>query len=232
MIGRHYDKIKKNNDNVTQIFAPHTYILVKGKKKVFIHSAYNINICTRRHAKKLISELNNCEEINGEGVIVHLCTKKENDDIFVKELIYCLSITKANLILETSATRSISTLMKIFTTLKKIYPKRIKICFDTCHVWSAGYNLSVVEKIGWHNIACIHLNDSKKEKGSKIDKHADIGYGTVPISQLKKIVRTDIPIILETPLDSYYRKNGILTALTHKEQKKLVESWLVLKNNK
>ena len=95
----------------------------------------------------------------------------------------------------------------------------MKICIDTCHVFSAGYSLKsefdaisfidVVETyIGWTNVLMIHLNDSKKDCGCCVDRHENLckGYiGKDDISGFKYLVNhcydLKIPLILETPHD-------------------------------
>src|SRR4029079_18813249 len=94
--------------------------------------------------------------------------------------------------------------------------ERIKFCIDTCHIFSAGYEIgcesfvdifdNILESyLGWENIACIHLNDSLYQVNCKKDRHADISKGRININGLKKFVNLSvlkkIPIVLETPCD-------------------------------
>lgn len=91
---------------------------------------------------------------------------------------------------------------------------RIGVCIDTCHSYSAGYDLATPEGyectwrefdeiIGKHYLKAIHLNDDKRELASRIDRHACIGQGTLGIDFFKRFVNDprfdDMPIILETP---------------------------------
>jgi deoxyribonuclease-4 len=91
---------------------------------------------------------------------------------------------------------------------------RIGVCIDTCHGFSAGYDLknrdgfartweTFDRVIGFDYLKGIHLNDSKKEKGSRVDRHASLGQGTLgmePFEWIMKDERFDnIPLILETP---------------------------------
>ena len=92
--------------------------------------------------------------------------------------------------------------------------KRIGVCIDTCHTFSSGYDISTPEKfdgviaefdkiIGTKYLCAMHLNDSKKVKGSNVDRHASIGEGTLGIEPFRYIMNNkifdDIPLILETP---------------------------------
>lgn len=89
---------------------------------------------------------------------------------------------------------------------------RIGVCLDTCHVYSAGYDIKndlrgVVRefhsKIGLRYLKAIHLNDSMTEFGSHKDRHEKIGQGTIGFEALSAVTRypalRDLPFILETP---------------------------------
>lgn len=91
---------------------------------------------------------------------------------------------------------------------------RVGVCIDTCHAFSAGYDLSTEEGyaatweefdrlIGKQFLRALHLNDDLKPLGSKIDRHASIGSGTIGEDFFRRLVNDprfdDIPIILETP---------------------------------
>ena len=91
---------------------------------------------------------------------------------------------------------------------------RIGVCIDTCHAHAAGYDLSTAEGyertwrefdtvIGREYLCGMHLNDCKKEAGSRIDRHESIGRGTIGAEFFHRLIadpRTDgIPLILETP---------------------------------
>ncbi len=93
-------------------------------------------------------------------------------------------------------------------------PDRYGICFDTCHVFAAGYDLRTEESyqetmglfeeiIGLDKLKVFHLNDSKRALGSKIDRHEHIGAGEIGLDGFRFIL-TDPrfkrhPMILETP---------------------------------
>jgi deoxyribonuclease-4 len=91
---------------------------------------------------------------------------------------------------------------------------RVGVCVDTCHTYSAGYDLATPEgyKATWEEfdrvigagyLKAIHLNDDKRELGSRIDRHACIGQGTLGKEFFIRLVNDprfdDMPIILETP---------------------------------
>lgn len=110
------------------------------------------------------------------------------------------------------------TFEQIAAIMEKIKDQsRIGVCIDTCHSFTAGYDLksregfewtfSHFEKvIGFKYLKGMHLNDSKKELGSRVDRHDSLGEGLIGIEPFRWIMedpRFDgIPLILETPDDS------------------------------
>ncbi len=94
------------------------------------------------------------------------------------------------------------------------YPERIGVCLDTCHVFSAGYDIvneldGVLDKfdniLGLDILKAIHMNDSMMPFGAHKDRHATIGDGEIGQEALLNVIRhpklQGIPIYLETPLD-------------------------------
>ena len=89
--------------------------------------------------------------------------------------------------------------------------ERLLVCLDTCHLNDAGYDISNFDAlldefdkvIGLDKIGCIHINDSKNEKGAHKDRHENIGLGTLGFENLIKVIYNDklkeVPKILETP---------------------------------
>lgn len=91
---------------------------------------------------------------------------------------------------------------------------RIGVCIDTCHAFAAGYDLSTKEgfeamckdfeeTVGFEYLRGIHLNDSQKELGSRVDRHDNIGEGKIGLKGFELLMNDerfdDIPMILETP---------------------------------
>ena len=105
-------------------------------------------------------------------------------------------------------------LASIFFQLKP--SNRFGICIDTCHAFAAGYDLrtekdvkntfDVFEKtIGFEHLKILHLNDSKGELNSNLDRHYHIGLGQIGEKGMSNIIKMmnkrKIPMILETPID-------------------------------
>jgi deoxyribonuclease IV len=91
---------------------------------------------------------------------------------------------------------------------------RVGVCIDTCHAFSAGYDLKGEEGyvntwnefeqiVGFKYLKGMHINDSKKEFGSRVDRHNSLGEGTLGIDLFKRIMNDprfdDMPLIMETP---------------------------------
>ncbi len=91
---------------------------------------------------------------------------------------------------------------------------RIGVCIDTCHLFTSGYDIrdkEAYEKtwsefdkvVGFNYLLGMHLNDSKPELGSRVDRHESIGEGKIGIEAFRLIMNDkrmdDIPLILETP---------------------------------
>ena len=103
-----------------------------------------------------------------------------------------------------------------------VHPERIGICLDTCHVFSAGYDIvhnldGVLEEfdrvLGLGLLRAIHLNDSLMPFGSHKDRHAVIGEGEIGMEALLGVLRhpqlRELPFYLETPLDDAGHKEEI-----------------------
>ena len=106
-----------------------------------------------------------------------------------------------------------------FYQLKKIIDQvedksRVGVCIDTCHAYSAGYDLKTKagfekvfhefeEVVGFGYLKGMHINDSKKELGSRVDRHDSLGTGTLGLEVFECIMNDSrfdgIPLILETP---------------------------------
>lgn len=93
-------------------------------------------------------------------------------------------------------------------------PDRLGICFDTCHVFAAGYPMGTEKDykntmrdfnklIGVKQIKAFHMNDSKKELGSRVDRHEHIGQGFLGIEPFRFLMNDrrfrKVPMYLETP---------------------------------
>lgn len=91
---------------------------------------------------------------------------------------------------------------------------RVGVCLDTCHIFVAGYDIRDAESygrtmdefdktIGLHHVRAIHANDSKKELGSRVDRHDAIGKGHIGAEAFRLLLTdprlAEVPVFLETP---------------------------------
>lgn len=179
--------------------------------------------------------------LGAQGVIIHSGHTKtkffniSNNECqlnFIQSLIYVLDHTKKiSIYLETPATKkntyfsNLEELSELFHQIPEKYKKRLGICVDTCHIFVNGYDISskkgvihYFEKfdklIGLKYLKLIHMNDSKGEFNTHVNRHDSIGQGHIfkdskegLIQLLKYIHKYNIPIILET--NPYYFKNNL-----------------------
>ena len=200
-------------------------------KKVVSHSSYLINLAgtdeiREKSEKALISELKRCHDLSINDVVLHpgFAVNGTGEEALKQvsgSLLKVLDVTseiKVRILLETMAGQG-SVLgadiaqFSVLLDLVEDHP-RIGFCVDICHVFAAGYEVRTHESysrlvgilqknVGLERIHCWHLSDSKMEKGSKKDRHQDLGEGTMgidPFSMLVNDIRfKDVPAILETP---------------------------------
>ncbi len=213
---------------------------------IVVHASYLINLATKNPEtleKSIITleqELIRCDFLGIEYLVLHPgSSEKENEalDQIAENINKVLNKKeyKCTILLEIMAGQG-NSVAYTFEQLKQISSqikdsKRIGFCFDTCHAWASGYNFSTPEDykkmwqkfdsiLGIENLRAIHLNDSKKECGSRIDRHEDIGKGKIGIEAFKLIMNdqrfVNIPKILETPyidLEKYKQELELLREL-------------------
>jgi deoxyribonuclease-4 len=203
------------------IHSPYTINLAKdmknGDRTLDIKDCYWINL--------LIEELKISDLINSSGVVVHVgkyTTQTYEDGLqnmkdYIKYIVAYLKKNniKSKFILETPAGQGTELLtdlnefVKFYNSFSVDEKKHMGICLDTCHVYSAGYELSDAYNIIYaknaKDVVVIHLNSSMKGLNAKVDKHAPILDGKIPVKDIEnflKLIKTNkhIPlIILEKP---------------------------------
>lgn len=195
-------------------------------KNVIVHAPYIINLANDGASydfaiKFLKEEIKRVDKLGMKYLVLHpgshvgLGIEKGLDNI-INGLNFVLSGDNDVIIcLETMAGKG-SELGTSFEQIKKIIDgvklsDKLMVCLDTCHINDAGYDLNnfdaVLDEfdriIGLNNLACLHINDSKNERGAHKDRHENIGIGTIGFDNLINVIynkRLDgIPKILETP---------------------------------
>jgi deoxyribonuclease-4 len=125
---------------------------------------------------------------------------------------------KLELVVETTAGQgtqlghNFEQLARLLTLIQQ--PQRLGICLDTSHIFAAGYDIGTAQGyastwgtfehlIGWPKLKILHLNDSKKGLGSRIDRHQHIGQGHLGLEPFSWLINDPrlqhVPMILETP---------------------------------
>jgi deoxyribonuclease-4 len=203
---------------------------------IVVHAPYIINLANPKNIdfgiRFLKEEIERCEQIGINLMVLH---PGSHVGVGVEEginnIAFCLNHaltneTKVKICLETMAGKG-SEVGISFEQIKSIIDKielkdKIGVCLDTCHINDAGYDLNNFEEIldqfdniiGLNKLYCVHINDSKNERGSHKDRHENIGYGNIGFDNLISVIYNErldgIPKILETPyisLDSDKKKS-------------------------
>ena len=195
------------------------------KDNVIVHAPYIINLCNEKNFDFSVSflsqELERCVELGMTKLVLHPGSSVNMDrDMAIDNIIRGLNIVLKKdldviICLETMAGKG-NEVGKSFEEIAYIIKhidnkRRIGVCLDTCHIHDAGYDLShfddVLDEfdkvIGLSYLKCIHINDSKNERGARKDRHENIGFGYIGFDDLMNVLyhsRLDgIPKILETP---------------------------------
>ena len=225
---------------------------------VIVHAAYLINIGSsnpevmRKSSLALKEELSRCEQLGIPYLVLHPGSNGDGSpEVSLAQIAEQLDLVltavpgKTQILLETMAGQG-SNLCSQFEELAAIYKashhkNRIGVCFDTCHAFAAGYDMRTQESYQalWENfdkiigltlLKAIHVNDSKKELGSRVDRHEDIGKGKLGLEAFKLLFNDSrfftIPKILETPKDDLSQdlKNmQKIVSLLSPETKKIME---------
>jgi deoxyribonuclease-4 len=196
------------------------------------HSSYLINLASPDPALRaksvagMIVELQRAEQLGIPYVVVHpgahiTATLEEGLALVAKsldEIHAALPRASAQVLLEITAGQG-SCLGHRFEHLAEILkqtkrPERVGVCFDTCHAFAAGYDLREAKParamwrqfddlLGLNRLKAIHLNDSKRELGSRVDRHEHIGRGKIGPEGFRLLLRDkrfrNVPMYLETP---------------------------------
>lgn len=217
------DYIKKNNITLV-IHSSYLLNIAKDWDK----RSWSIN--------NLITELEYADKMGAIGVVIHLGKRLElSKEIafnnMYTSLIYVAQQTrklKVKILIETSSGQGsemcfeINKLAELYCSLNSSkYNNRFGICIDTCHIFAAGYDIKTKENInkymkefdkliGIKHIKLIHLNDSKKDLGSKVDRHEELGKGFIEWKGIKYFYQfakmMNIPVIMETPQKSFIKE--------------------------
>jgi deoxyribonuclease-4 len=202
-------------------------------KPVFIHSSYLINLCSldkdilSKSIQMLIREMELADLLGVEYVILHTGSASQDVGSDARERavralqkVFGKTEWKARLLLENTAGERGDISSRITDLAEIMEGSRapsLGICIDTCHAFQAGYELSaeagvknmikeIRDHIGLDKVKLIHLNDSKRQFNSGVDRHEHIGKGHIGIEGLKYLINhpafKTVPLVLETPKKS------------------------------
>ena len=202
------------------------------------HDSYLINLGhpekekLEKSRKAFNIEMKRCEEIGLKllnfhpGSHLNAISEDECLNKISESINYSLNYTSGvTAVIENTAGQGTNLGFK-FEHLAKIIDKvedksRVGVCIDTCHAFAAGYDLSSINNvkkvfqefsniIGFKYLKGIHLNDSKKKLGSRVDRHESIGKGYVGYDVFRFIMKSNkfnnIPLILETSNPDIWKK--------------------------
>lgn len=201
-----------------------------GIEEIVVHAPYIINLGSykrptfRLAVDFLQDEMRRTDYIGVTNIVLHPGAFTDKDVDFGIERIAegldeVLEGTKdcgVNIALETMAGKGTEigrSFEEIALIMEKVtHNEKLKVCFDTCHVHDAGYDIvddldGVLNEfdriVGLDRLSVLHLNDSKNFKGAAKDRHAPVGSGMIGFEAMQRIVQHDklkhLPMILETP---------------------------------
>lgn len=202
---------------------------------VVAHATYLINLASAddalraRSVAALVEELHRCDVLDipylvlhpGAAVGIERDAGVRNVAASLNEIHTANTGVRATVCLETTAGQG-STLGRTFEELGAIIallrqPQRVGVCVDTCHVFAAGYDIrdeavyqAMIDEaertVGLSRIRCWHLNDSRGDVGSHLDRHEHIGRGKIGKAGFAHVLRDErfagLPMILETPKET------------------------------
>jgi deoxyribonuclease-4 len=223
--------------------------LAKARVRTAIaHGTYLVNLAAvdertaRLSRETFLAEIRRAEEVGIAALVFHPGAHMEAGEekghrkvgAAVKAALAATRGAKVRVLLENAAGQG-TTLGTRFEDLARMMEiagddPRLGICLDTCHAFAAGHDLSTDEgydavladvdrTVGIARLRAVHLNDSLLGLGSRRDRHANLGEGTLGRTAFRRLVNdprlADVPMVLETPggLEGYKRDLRILRGL-------------------
>lgn len=216
-----------------EIHAFKTLLVERGfdPRYVLPHDSYLINLgCPdeenlQKSRAAFLDELQRCDQLGlplmnfHPGSHLNKISEEECLDQIAQEINKALDQTEqVTAVIENTAGQG-SNLGFRFSQIARIISgvndkSRVGVCIDTCHTFAAGYDLSTDmgydftfeefdREIGFGYLKAIHMNDSKKGVGSKVDRHETLGNGCIGKAFFERFMKDprfdNMPIILETP---------------------------------
>jgi len=199
-------------------------------EQVLPHDSYLINLghpekeALQKSRNAFLDEMQRCEQLGlrllnfHPGAHLNKCSEEQSLAIVADSINRALAQTEGvTAVIENTAGQG-TTLGYRFEHLAAIIDgvedkSRVGVCLDTCHTFTAGYDLRTVDAceatfaeferiVGFNYLRGMHLNDSKPELGSRVDRHDSLGKGKLGLECFRYIMNDarfdDIPMVLET----------------------------------
>jgi deoxyribonuclease IV len=199
-------------------------------KRTVSHDSYLINLAAtnetfwRQSVELFVEELRRCSLLGIPYLVTHpgahmgageeagiakiVSALDVIHDVIDGDVITCLEVTAGQ---GSCLGYRLEHIEEIIDRVKE--PKRLGVCLDTAHLFAAGYDFrgrkyakfrkELEKRIGLSRVKVIHMNDSKKDLGTRVDRHDHIGRGKIGVEGFKPWVRdiawAKVPKILETP---------------------------------
>lgn len=220
-------------------------------RDTMVHASYLINLGTpdaALHEKALNGmkvELERVELLDIDLLTFHPGSSKDtNEKQSLTNIADSLNSVlqkeqKSKILLETAAGQGTNvgySFEQLAEIIEQVEMKdKVGVCFDTCHVWASGYDIKSPEGyaetmdrfksiLGLERLNGFHLNDSKKGQGSRVDRHEQIGDGTIGAEGIGNFINDkrfrEIPMILETPKgeEGYDKDLKVLSSVFQEER--------------
>lgn len=202
-----------------------------GNMIVAAHASYLVNLASgkpdlrKKSINAFMEELRRCHQLSIPYVVLHPGSHTgDGVEIGLERFVGALDETidqagsETMVLVETTAGQGTG-LGRSFNELGSIrnksrFPNKIGVCLDTCHIFAAGYDIRTLEgynttmqefdrEIGLDHLHFFHLNDSKKDLGSRVDRHEHIGQGCIGLNGFAHLLNDprfqNHPMTLETP---------------------------------
>jgi deoxyribonuclease-4 len=202
-----------------------------GVERSMIHDSYLINLASpdpallERSRAAFAAEMRRADRLGVPYLVFHPGAHKgDGEEAGIERVAESLNGLlrevpgRVTLLIENTAGQGTSLghrLEHLAELLQRVRPRRrVGVCLDTCHLFAASYDLrtprayqatmrAVDDLVGIERVRAFHLNDSKGELGSRLDRHAEIGEGRIGTRAFGRLVRDErfdgVPGVLETP---------------------------------
>jgi deoxyribonuclease IV len=198
---------------------------LSGSIPIFAHLTYLPNLAKidedERHMKGLIHEVELCVDLGLKAIVVHCGSRRDKAkgiEMVSKAINHVISTYDVDVIMENSAGqgntigKNLDELVRIFEQIEN--KKKVSLCLDTAHLFASGYDIRLREvwetlitdleiHFGTDKIGLFHLNDSKTDLGSRVDRHWHIGKGSIGADAFRIILNDarfkNLKGVMETP---------------------------------